>query len=216
MKEINWVDAYTNGEIGFLKAYLLINNYPPLKYIHKFKDKTVDLKKLDLKELQKSYPNAIIQYMTMVVDESKLEENSIEEIEEDEETEEVFAHGKWHSFDIAIYDNDVFYLIDTHSVSILYKDYDPIELFDKLQKYLPFTTVKPKSKEIDLVAYSQGDYYTVTSEIDPIETNIEDNYNDDFLPVYNDIIEFLNQRKSGIAILRGIMGSGNLFSKNVA
>jgi len=210
MKEINWADAYSNGEIGFLKAYLIANNKPPLKYIHKFKDKTIDLKKLDPKDLQEVYPNAIIQYMTMVVDESKLKEDVIEEIEEedDESKDEVFVHGKWHSFDITIYDNDVFYLIDSHSVSILYIDQDPVELFNKLQEHIPFTVIKPKSKEIDLVAYSQGDYYNVTSEIDPIETNIEDNYNDDFLPVYNDVIEFLNQRKSGIAIFRGVMGSG--------
>ena len=206
MKEINWVDTYASGEIGFLKAYLVINNIVPLKYIHKFGDgKRIDLKNIDVDLIKKTYPNAVLQYMTMVVDEK---EKSTEEEDDDLDNNEIFLQGKWQSFDINIYDETVFYLIDSGSITILYRDENPEELYQKLMSVLPITEIKPKSKEIDLVAYSQGEYYTVTSEINPVETNVEENYNDDFLPIYKDIVDFLNRRESGIVIARGKMGSG--------
>lgn len=204
MKEINWVDAYSSGEIGLLKAYLLANNHPPLKYIHKFTDRSIDLKKFNPEILKEYYPDAIIQYIQLVIDK---ENKDVVEVDEDPD-DSVFVHGKWYSMDITIYDNNVFYIIDSHSITILYYDQDPIALYEKLISVLPFTKYEPKSKEIDLVAFTQGDYYTVTSEVNTIDLNIKESYNDDFVPVYEDIVNFLNRRESGLIILRGDVGTG--------
>ena len=73
---------------------------------------------------------------------------------------------------------------------------------------LPLSKYQPKSKEIDLVAYSQGEYYNITSEVNAIDVNIKENYNDDFLSVYDDIVNFINRRESGLILLRGDVGTG--------
>lgn len=209
MKDINWVDTYSSGEIAFVKAYLLINNVPPLKYIRRLGSKKIDLTNIDISTIKKQYPNATLQYMHMVVDEDADPEENITIEDSAGNTSDVYAHGKWHSFDINIYDNDVFYLIDSSSVTILYKDGIDVEkLYNELINILPRKEDVPQSREIDLVAYNQGEYYTITSEVNPIEIDIEENYSDDFLPVYKDIVDFLNRRESGIIICRGEVGTG--------
>lgn len=210
MDNINWVDTYSNGEIGFLKAYLVINNKPPLKYIHRLGQKKIDLVNIDPKLVKSTYPNAVVNYMQMIVDEDHNTDEDLDlKKEHGDEIDATYEKGHWHSFDINIYDNDVFYLIDSGSVTILYQDdKDPEELYKKLMSVLPLKEEKPKSREIDLVGFSQGEYYTITSEVNSVTTNIEENYNDDFLPVYKDIVDFLSRRESGIIIARGKMGTG--------
>lgn len=209
MKQINWVDTYASGEIGFLKAYLVVNNTPPLKYIHKFGSKRIDLTSIDVNVVKETYPDAVLQYMNMIIDPDHDTDEDIMVTTEEGDTSAVYTKDSWHSFDINIYDEDVFYLIDAGSVTILYKEgKDPEVLFEKLMSIMPMKEEKPKSKEIDLIGFSQGEYYTITSEINSVNTDIDENYNDDFLPVYKDVVNFLNRRESGICIFRGMFGSG--------
>ena len=212
MKEIEWADTYASGEIAFIKAYMMANNTPPLKYIHKLGRNRIDMVNIDIDLIKKTYPDAKLQYMQMVLEDDTDTNENEPIIEAENGTTEVFVKGRWHSFDINIFDGEVFYLIDSGSVVILYKEgINPEELYDKLISILPRKLVERRNKEIDVIAYSQGEYYTVTSEIQPKETNIEDNYNDDFIPVYEDIVNFLNRRESGLIILRGKMGSGKSY-----
>ena len=209
MKDINWVDTYSSGEIGFLKAYLVINNKIPLKYIRQLGVKKIDLANIDINKIKEKYPDAVLQYMQIVTEEDHDFREDLVVEDSDGVTTEIYTKGKWHSFDINIYDTDVFYLIASNSITILYSDgKNPEELYNGIISILPRKEEKPQSKEIDLIGFSQGEYYTVTSEINPVETSIEENYNDDFLPVYNDIVNFLNRRESGIIIARGKMGTG--------
>ena len=72
----------------------------------------------------------------------------------------------------------------------------------------PKVEERPKEATVKLICYSQGDYYTMDSKIKKVNINLEENYNDDFLPVYKDILSFLDQRDSGLILLYGKMGSG--------
>jgi len=101
-----------------------------------------------------------------------------------------------------------------NKIVILY-DYnkDSLESVEKLttniynifDKYIP----ESKAARVGLIKYSNGEYYTTFSSIKKTLINIDENYNDDFHPVYKDIIDFLNQRESGLILLHGEMGSGN-------
>lgn len=212
MKKINWIDAYSQGDISPLKAYLLIHNKLPLKYIYRVgSGRSFDLKSIDYNVLKAQYPNAIITNMKMVVqDDENINETESPTIEtEDGVLAEVFVNGKWHSFDITIYDENDIYLIDNRTITILHPDDEnPEKLCKKLLSLLKVEKDTPKSKEIDLIGYSQGEYYNITSEINSVDIDIEENYNDDFLPVYQDILDFLNRRESGIIIARGEIGTG--------
>lgn len=73
---------------------------------------------------------------------------------------------------------------------------------------LPKIKQEVKESVVNLVAFSNGDYYTIESKIKTIDINIEEYYNDDFKPVYSDIMSFLDSRESGLILLYGKMGSG--------
>lgn len=65
-----------------------------------------------------------------------------------------------------------------------------------------------KESMVKLVAFSSGEYYTIDSKIKSMDIDIDTFYNDDFKPVYNDIMSFLNSRESGLILLYGKMGTG--------
>lgn len=79
---------------------------------------------------------------------------------------------------------------------------------NKLWQRFPKAEEEEKAARVGLIKYSNGEYYTSFSDIRKTTVNIEENYNDDFIPVYNDVVEFLNQRESGLVLLYGKAGSG--------
>lgn len=103
------------------------------------------------------------------------------------------------------------YNIDVNSISCRHLktnqteiEKEVIDIWNKLPK------VKEKSKEatVNLVGFADGDYYTIESKIRSTKLNIEENYNDDFLPVFKDTIDFLNTRESGLVLYHGMAGTG--------
>ena len=110
-----------------------------------------------------------------------------------------------------MFENNVLWDIKTSGISCFFNgDVEIIKgkIKDLLSK-LPFKEEEPKEAEVKLVAYDGRDYYTITSKVKETNINLEENYNDDFIPVYEDIVKFLNQRESGLIILSGEIGSGN-------
>lgn len=81
------------------------------------------------------------------------------------------------------------------------------EISSKKLEQLPFKTIVPKEAEVRLIAYDGG-FYSIPSKINSLNINIDKNYNDDFIPVYEDIKKFLDSRESGLAILSGLRGTG--------
>lgn len=73
----------------------------------------------------------------------------------------------------------------------------------------PKIGLENKPAKVQLVAYSNGDFYTVNSSIKATTIDIAKNYNDDFLPEYDKLVKFIKQKESGIALLSGVAGSGN-------
>ena len=111
---------------------------------------------------------------------------------------------------VVVFEDHRIYKIDTNSIYCRsLEDKDTIEkACFEAWKNLPKRAERPKEAIVNLVGYSDGDYYTIESKIKKVNISIEENYNDDFLPVHKDITDFLATRESGLILLHGLMGSG--------
>ena len=204
LNKIKWAEAFDNG-FRLEKVYLLVNNTPPNTFRHVLGDKYIDLDNYDFSILEKHYPNAYITKQTV------FSEATTSCVEDDDlpPYNEAFIDGHFESGKCIIYDDTVIYAIDPDVISIFYKDEDPKELLNKLIAVLPLKEPEPKQAEVQLIAASRGDdYYTISSKIKNMELDIDKNYNDDFQPVFEDVVKFVNDRTSGLVILRGTKGSG--------
>ena len=67
------------------------------------------------------------------------------------------------------------------------------------------------STKVSLITYDSRRYYLSDCKILNAVVDIDTNYNDDFKPIYNDIVDFLNNPKSGLILLHGLPGTGKTY-----
>lgn len=148
-------------------------------------------------------------------------ENSEEDFDEDEEEELQFIDngcGKVtlrnrSAGSIVIAADDICVVI-RHNVIVVLYDFtkntpeEAKKLASIIYSYVPERTKQNLSAKIGLINVSQGDYYTQTSKIDRVNLDVNKYYNDDFLPVFEDIKQFLDTKGSGLILLSGEVGSG--------
>lgn len=207
--QINWIDAYENGYLRDGRAFTLYNNIPPNKYTYTFEDNTVlNLDKVDINALKTRFPEAIITKSTIIDNSSTscVNEEEWADITEFELPISTQPNSITTAF-INIYNGSVFYLINSKDIVIYYIDEDPEILLNEIVNFLPKKPIIPRESEVQLIVFNQ-EYYTITSKIKPTNIDIHKNYNDDFIPAFNDLKNFVNDRKSGLAVLRGTKGSG--------
>ena len=184
-------------------AYVLLNDKIANSYYRSFDYVSIDIENIDTKKLQEHYKNAQIKTDYVVSDST----NSFIEFEQKIQNAE-YKKVHWEDSTITIMDTDIMYIIERDSIQILYQDQDAVALCDELITLLPIVEEEPKEAEVKLVAINQGEYYTINSKIANTTVNINENYNDDFKPVYDDIVNFINDRRSGLIVLRGEKGTG--------
>ena len=206
MSEFKWADGFDNGTLRDQLIFLKKFNINPNKFIYQLEDDSFDLNSVDMVGLKKEFPNATI------VTQSNKSQKSTSCVEDEgdneiEDSEDIYMAGEWQSTVIRIYDEEIIYYIDSDGVLLWYHNQDPEEAVKQVLKFIPLKVVKPKEAEIKLVAFNQ-EYYTIDSKIQPTKINIDENYNDDIKPVLEDVKNFLNERKSGLILLRGIIGTG--------
>ena len=207
MNEFKWADGFDSGTIRDQLVFLKKFNINPNKFVYQLEDDSLDLNAINIEDLKQEFPNAtIITYSNKSHRSTSCVQDELEETNTDE-GDDVFMAGEWQSTIIKIYDNEIIYYIDSDGILIWYHNQDPEEAVKRVLKFIPVKAVKPKEAEIKLVAYNQ-EYYTIDSKIQPTNLNIDENYNDDIKPVLEDIKKFLNERKSGLILLRGVVGTG--------
>lgn len=105
--------------------------------------------------------------------------------------------------------------LETNKIIIYYYlddfSYEDVVIFtEKIINNIPKRKDEEKTAKVQLVTY--GNYYdTIDSEIKTTTVDIKKNYNDDFLPVYDKLVDFIHQRESGIALLSSIPGCGKTY-----
>ena len=129
--------------------------------------------------------------------------------EDDDDDDTVWRNGDMQSKGFVVIDTfrkKVWEITKTR-LTLFHCDKNPEDIFKDILDKLPKKKEVAKSAEIGLIAYDNG-YYTVKSKVNKIDINIEENYNDDFIPVHEDVINFIEQKGSGLIILNGVKGSG--------
>lgn len=215
----NLLNAYTsNGNLDAELWYTTIWNEIPCKYAFSFDDaQELDGTKITFDYCKHLFKD-IIGFRTY-----------FEEVENGVETEEVdFAQNA--SFTVQQIEDQLYldssdgigslYIVADHKIiflainkcTIFYSSEEDLQSIKILAKslYNCFPKAKPEEKlsRVGLIKYTSGEYYTSFSNIRKTNINIEENYNDDFLPVYKDTVDFLNQRESGLIVYHGGCGTG--------
>ena len=165
-------------------------------YVNYF-DSNLDLS--NYKDLLKKYPEA------QIFTNSSLDETF--DLDDEENMPDIKEDLKVSVDEITIIlPNEIIAIINPTKL-IIYYSLDYKEFADSVLDIFEYVKEEEEPANVRLVCYD-NDYYTVVTKIEKTNINISENYNDDFLPVYNDLVKFVESSKSGIAILRGVVGSG--------
>lgn len=192
--------SFYGNSISPQMLFVNLFDKPYNMYVNYF-DSNLDLS--NYKDLLKKYPEAQI-LTNSSLDESFYldDEDNISDIKEDLKVgiDEITI----------ILPNEIIAIINPTKL-IIYYSLDYKEFADSVLDIFEYVKEEEEPANVRLVCYD-NDYYTVVTKIEKTNINISENYNDDFLPVYNDLVKFVESNKSGIAILRGVVGSGNIYN----
>lgn len=187
-------------------------------------DKKFDMYKINKEFILSLYPNAqVFQISGRHVD----DEVSCVTEERQKDQEPVYVRdgayvlSQYRTSETTIILNDIKVIItfDKSTIEAIY-DLDSgidIEKFiDEFISKLPLIDENERTEypNVNLVSFSNdAGYYTVEAEINSVTIDIDKNYNDDFKPIYEDIVKFLSseERKSGLVVLNGEPGTGKSY-----
>lgn len=223
---IDFSKGTTTGTAWFSNVSLFTNSFGcrPNRYIYGLKrDGYVNFELLpnEMSKLRALYPNAIFSMDTIkyAMDKTSAVDEDDPDYEDDYGSDELYISGELYKAKLNIFDEvrHVFYEIVSSAIIIFYDNTD-IDTFnpeaeaEKIISVLPLKNIDEKRNDtaaIDVICYDNG-YYTINSRIKKTTVDIDKNYNDDFKPIYDNIIKFLDKsnRKSGVVILNGLPGTG--------
>jgi hypothetical protein len=124
----------------------------------------------------------------------------------------MYGIGEKSPYDIYyILKNDILVNIDMRlsKVRILFKNTALSEMEELATKFRKFKRVKDKKSLIYIIQQTEAGLSTSPFEIKPTAFHLEENYNEDLLPIHEIIIKRLNQKNDkGLLILHGKPGTG--------
>jgi hypothetical protein len=80
--------------------------------------------------------------------------------------------------------------------------------FKAIVDKIPLKQKESSKRAIQLVASDNGYFYTIQSDIKDTTINLVENYNDGFEKVHEDVLKFVEEKGTGLALLYGTRGSG--------
>lgn len=185
------------------KLYIAHFGIIPHISVLEFREKLM-LESVSEKEILKLFPDMVFfrKYSSLYIENSTIQFNEYDD-------DDLFDEDQ--STTLVLFTNELGVEISKQKIKICYNKPHPMEIFSCLQNVyesLPKTSgTRPNS--VGLITTDQGcGFRTIESELETVDLDIETHYNDDFKPVYEDIVRFLDMRGSGIVILHGERGSG--------
>lgn len=187
-------------------------------------EKNIDMSKINKKFIQSLYPNAVV-FQTSVRNINDNVSCVTEERQKDEKPEYswdgAYVLSQYRNSEVTVILNEYPAIItfDKGTFECIYdcdSDFDAVAFMDDFISKLPLVVDDDDDMypSVGLVSFSNdAGYYTVDAEINSVTIDIKKNYNDDFLPIYNDIVNFLDsdERKSGLIVLNGEPGTGKSY-----
>lgn len=155
--------------------------------------------------------------LSYIIDESKQDENAIQI-----ETNEIYSLGSYKECYFAAIckiNNKPFIIsIDSDSITIVHSlddNIDVIGIAEFLNKHLERKDEEDQEviAKIKMISTGKNGYETTSAEINKVNINLEQNYNDDFKDAYTVITNFIgsSERKSGLILLNGKPGTGKTY-----
>lgn len=202
---MNLLNAYANGILRTEMLYTEAFNVLPDAYLYYKEGLNFDTFYLTREKCREIFGNVDVRIM----DQDKIYTTSKAEEDDFDWDENAGRFTKRDHPDVLIlnYDDKWILNIDNSCIRILSHDFDAKTFVQDILKWLPQQEKPSKTASIDLVAFDNH-YYTINSKIKKTIVDFDTHYNDDIKSMYKDLLSFLNERESGLAILRGEKGTG--------
>ena len=197
----------------FLYKYSCISNL--LKVT--LEDKDLDLEKLNEQKLKELLPDYELLRGVSYVSIGEPEEDYDDEADDGlfyvDEDGKLTPFGETKSKSFILEKENVIIDIDRNQIDCLYAGYTEEEMQKEVKRIvdlLPGEETGPKTSEVYLLGCEQGSYFKMKRDLPPLdfEVDINADYNDDFAEVYEDTLDFLKSKDSGLIVYRGMMGTG--------
>lgn len=190
-----------NGSVSWTKVFLKEFNAIPSKYeIVVDSSNAYDVNYI-IDHVNEIFPNC--EYFKYII------ANEAKTSSVNEDIDDVLNISNKASSDVCIIDrnnSEIWYISDTN-INIYCSEIN-LDRINEIRSKFQVKTPESNKGSVKLVALDNGYYYTIKSNIKETSVDLNENYNDDFKKVYDDTIEFLNDRSTGLALLYGTKGSG--------
>ena len=208
---MNLLNAYANGVLRIEMLYTEAFNVLPDIYLYYKEGLNFNTFYLTREKCREIFGDVDVR----IISQDKIYSTSKAEEDDFDWDENAGRFTKRDHPDVLILNHDDKWIlnIDSSSIRVLSHNFDAKTFVQNILKWLPQQEKSSKTASIDLVAYDNH-YYTISSKIKHTEVNFDTHYNDDVKDMYKNLLSFLNERESGLAVLHGCAGSGN-FLKNL-
>lgn len=199
------LNAYNNGVLRIEMLYVELFNLIPDIYLYYKEDLKFDTYYLTREKCIEIFGNVDVR----IVDQDKIFSTSkAEEDNYDWDDNSNSFRKKDHPEVVIVHKDEKWILaIDDTAIRVLSSNFDYKGLVQSVLKWLPQQEKQSKTASIDLVAFDNH-YYTINSKIKKMDIDYNTHYNNDFKDMYKNLLSFLNERESGLAVLYGTAGSG--------
>ena len=199
------LNAYNNGVLRIEMLYVELFDLIPDIYLYYKEDLKFDTYYLTREKCIEVFGNVDVR----IVDQDKIFSTSkAEEDSYDWDDNSNSFRKKDHPEVVIVHKDEKWILaIDDTTIRILSSNFNYKELVQNVLKWLPQQEKQSKTASIDLVAFDNH-YYTINSKIKKMDIDYNTHYNNDFKEMYKNLLSFLNERESGLAVLYGGAGTG--------
>ena len=199
------LNAYNNGVLRIEMLYVKLFDLIPDIYLYYKEDLKFDTYYLTREKCIEVFGNVDVR----IVDQDKIFSTSkAEEDSYDWDDNSNSFRKKDHPEVVIVHKDEKWILaIDDTTIRVFSSNFDYKGLVQNVLKWLPQQEKQSKTASIDLVAFDNH-YYTINSKIKKMDIDYNTHYNNDFKDMYKNLLSFLNERESGLAVLYGTAGSG--------
>ena len=202
------LNAYANGALRTEMLYVEWFYAIPDIYLYYKEDLKFDTYFLTREKCKEIFGNVEVR----ICDQDKIYSTSkAEEDDYDWDENSNSFKKKDHPEVLIVHNDDKWILsIDDCTIRVFSHDFDYKGLVQNVLKWLPQQEKQSKTASIDLVAFDNH-YYTITSKIKRTNVDFDTHYNDDIKTMHKELLAFLNERESGLAVIHGAAGTGKTF-----
>ena len=203
-------DVYTySGTFDTELWYINIFNKVPCKHEHDIRhsDCPIDFNDFNLKEILDLFKEVkfIRRYSYTLIDVKP------DEVEREDEINPYDLDENYGGAISFCADNKCI-MITASKVTIYYDQSEDFvfirDLAKKIYEMAKKEEPEEKKSKVGFIKCYNGDYYTDTYKLPEVDLDVHVNYNEDFYPIYEDVVDFLHEDKSGLVLFYGESGTG--------